>query len=242
MSFQQERHQNTASVVADKSIVVSKSIRILGIYFDSKLCWHEHVTRSVFSANSAKQTLSIISKYFSSSELLQLLTAYFYSRLYYGAKVWLHSGLSLYLKKKLWKASSHMLQVVNKDFSRQNSFMELHRQYKRATPMMWSNYMTAMSMHDMLCDQLFDYLNPSFTLNVLHSERRRAPLFTRSNKTKIGFNCVSNRLQVVSTTLTDDWTLLNRNSFKVLCKKLFIDNELLRIQRLLCYPLCDRQS
>ena len=181
------------------------------------------------SANSAKQALSVISKYFSSLELLQLSTAYFYSRLYYGAKVWLHSGLSLYLKKKLWQASSRMLQVVNKDFSRQKSFIELHRQYKRATPMMWSNYMTAVSMYDMLCDQLFDFLNPSFTLNVLHSERRRAPLFTRSNMTKIGFNCISNRLQVVSSRMTDDWTLLNMNSFKVLCKKLFIENELLRL-------------
>ena len=42
---------------------------------------------AIEKANKAKQALRILSRYFSTDEMLKL--ALFYSRLYYGAKVWL---------------------------------------------------------------------------------------------------------------------------------------------------------
>ena len=137
-------------IIDGRLIQVSKVMRILGVYFDSKLTWFSHVSNAINSANKAKQALCIISRYFSSDELLKLSTAYFYSRLYYGAKVWLHSGLNGLLKKKLWQASSRMLQVVDKDYQRRKSFNDLHKLYKRASPLMWSNYTTTISMYNVI--------------------------------------------------------------------------------------------
>ena len=212
---------NTA-IINGQEVLVSKVMRILGVYFDSKLTWFNHVSHAINSANKAKQALCIINRFFSLEELLKLSTAYFYSRLYYGARVWLHSGLNGLLKKKLWQASSRMLQVVDKDYRRLKSFNELHKLYKRASPHMWSNYTTAISMYNVVHMSHDYYFMPLLILNNLHNERRKGVLFTRCNRTKMGFNCLSNRLQVVSNRLKIDWMSMTPSSFKLLCKRMFI--------------------
>ena len=74
-------------------------IKILGIIFDTKLTWTEHVKYAIAGANKAKQALKLIAKYFTEEELLKLSTAYFYGRLYYGAKVWLLTTLNNLVRK-----------------------------------------------------------------------------------------------------------------------------------------------
>jgi len=76
-------------------------MKILGLIFDSKLNWYNQTVTAIEKANKAKQALRIISRYFSPQEMVKLSTALFYSRLYYGAKIWLSSALSANLKKKL---------------------------------------------------------------------------------------------------------------------------------------------
>ena len=62
---------------------------------------------------------------------------FFHSRLYYGAKIWLSSALSVTLKKKLWPASSKMLKICQKDWQGHYSSRILHKILCRATPEMW---------------------------------------------------------------------------------------------------------
>jgi hypothetical protein len=119
-----------------------------------------------------------------------------------------------------------MLQIVDKDYKRQKSYIQLHKLYKRATPSMWNNYVTALSMFDIIHDRGANHLLTNSTLNILTNERRGGPLFTRTNSRKIGFNCVTNRLQVVSNRLKIDWTSQSHTQFKIHCKKLFILEEL----------------
>jgi hypothetical protein len=69
-------------------------MKILGLILDSKLNWYYQTVTAIEKANKAKQALRIISKFFSSQEMVKLSTALLYSRLYYGAKVWLSSALS----------------------------------------------------------------------------------------------------------------------------------------------------
>ena len=188
--------------------------------------WFEHVTHAINSANRAKQGLSLIARFFTSEELLKLATAYFYGRLYYGAKIWLHSGICNILKKKLWQSSSYMLQTVNKINTLSMSFMDLHKKYSRAAPRMWNDYVMALAMYDLICGKSTTTNQVNVSLNVLHSARRPGPLFTRLNQRKIGFNCISNRLQIVSNKLNFDWTVLSKSCFKKYCKKTFIIDNL----------------
>ena len=216
-----EVHQIEAKI--DENIIrVLNKIRVLGIIFDSKLNWYEHTKHAMSKANKAKQGLSLIRKYFNQEEMLKLATAYFYSTLYYGAKVWLMSTLHSTIKKQLWQASSYMLLIVEGKIGNRLSFEKLHKKYNRASPMMWCNYVTAMAMWEVVNNQLPEKTHLKLALNILHEERRPGLLITRNNDTKMGFNCLSNRLQVVSKSLKVNWQYMSKINFKSLCKKQFI--------------------
>ena len=211
------------------TLVVNNQIRVLGLIFDTKLCWDLQVGKAIASANKAKQAIKLISVYFTSDELSMLATAYFYSKLYYGARVWLIKSLSARLTLLLWQNSSCMLKIVAKDYCGAFSFLDLHRKYRRATPLMWSNYSNTCAMFNVVCHNTPNYVVPSTILNVLHSTRQLSYTFTRSNQTKIGFNCLSNRFQLVSTRLKQDWSKMSFNTFKICCKREFINEPLDRL-------------
>ena len=208
---------------------VKHEIKVLGVVFDTKLGWTQQVGKTITAANNAKQAIKLIAGYFNSEELLRLATAYFYSRLYYGAKVWLISTLAASLKKKIWQASSRMLRIVAKDYLGVHSFLDLHKYYLRATPDMWSNYSTACGMYNLVCRQLPEQVVPFLMMNVLHSTRQQSFTFTRSNITKIGFNCLSNRLQLVSNRMKCDWQQMSFEAFKARCKEIFINIPLTQV-------------
>ena len=116
-------------------------MKILGLIFDSKLNWYHQTVTAIEKANKAKQALRIISRYFSPQEMVKLSTALFYSRLYYGAKIWLSSALSAILKKKLWQTSSKMLKICQKDWQGQYSFKMLHKMSRNVVKLqhsMWN--------------------------------------------------------------------------------------------------------
>jgi hypothetical protein len=55
--------------------------------------------------------MKVIRKYFNQEELKTMLTAMYFSKLYYGAEVWLIPSLKLQLKKNLKFASANALRV-----------------------------------------------------------------------------------------------------------------------------------
>ena len=118
-------------------------MEILGQIFDSKINWYFQIVTPIEKKKQSKARLADISKIFSTQEMVKLSTAFFYSRLYYGAKIWLSSALSATLKKKLWQASLKMLKICKKDWQGQFSFKTLHKILGRATPEIRSNYSAA---------------------------------------------------------------------------------------------------
>ena len=81
-------------------------------------------------------------------------------------------------------------------------------------------------MWDLINNQAPEVTFLSAMMNRLFQGRRDGILFTRSNKKKIGFNCLSNRLQSVSQKLKMNWQDMNKMAFKKLCKGTFIESEL----------------
>ena len=82
---------------------MSSNVAIRYNVFDSKLNWYKQTIKAIEKSKKAIQGLRLISKYFSVEEMIKLSTALFYSKLYYGARVCLTSGLSAQLKKKVWQ-------------------------------------------------------------------------------------------------------------------------------------------
>ncbi len=72
------------SMSIDNNFITSKNkINVLGIItFHSKLQWCSQVSWAIRAANNALQAIKLISKYFTTPKIVQLLTSNFYSRFY----------------------------------------------------------------------------------------------------------------------------------------------------------------
>ncbi len=100
------RNGNTeGSLLIYNTLITSKNeINILGITFDSKLQWSSQVSRAIRGANTSLQAIKLIRKYFTTPEIVQLLTLSFYSKFYYGSKIWHIPTLNQKCKKMLLSA------------------------------------------------------------------------------------------------------------------------------------------
>ena len=74
--------------------------------FDSRLQWGAQVSNVIHTAKRALHAIRLIRRYFNRQELSQLLTANFYSILYYDSDIWHVPGLSSVLRNHLMSASA----------------------------------------------------------------------------------------------------------------------------------------
>ena len=111
-----------------------KQINVLGVIFDTKLKWHIQVENVIKKANIAQYAISLIRRYFSKSELNDLLTSNFFSILYYIAEIWLIPSLKPQLFQQLLSASSSAPRMITLNYDYMISFNQLHSINKRATP------------------------------------------------------------------------------------------------------------
>ena len=87
------------------------TMNVLGVIFDSKLQWGPQVSQAVTKANRALYAIKLIRRYFSSEELLNLVTANFYSVLFYNSEVWHINTLHQSLHKLLMSTSAKAIKI-----------------------------------------------------------------------------------------------------------------------------------
>ena len=121
-------------------VVSKKSINVLGVTFDSKLQWGDHITNAINKSRKSLHAIRLITKYLQKNEIKQLLTSNFYSQLYYNCEIWLLPSLSPLLKKQLLAASSRALNLMNNRSDLRISFERLHKIQGRATPVSMMKY------------------------------------------------------------------------------------------------------
>jgi endonuclease/exonuclease/phosphatase family metal-dependent hydrolase len=215
---------STSSIKMNEvKVHTKKQITVLGVIFDSKLEWSLQVENSVRKARSALQGLSVIIKYFTTTERLTLITSFFYSRLYYGSQIWLIPSLKSILRTKLFSASGAALRLLDRD----RSFKELHKKYNRATPTQFQKYTTAISLYDLIKKEIpeDEWINLQF--NIQNDQRNTRLSFQTNNRLKCGLNCMSNRFKSITNEIDKQWIDMTRDVFKTKCKKRLITEKLL---------------
>ena len=85
-------------------ITLETMMNVLGVTFDSKLQWGAHISKTIKKANTALHVIRLIKNFFNPVELGTLLTANYYSILYYNAEIWLLPKLNKNLKSTLLSA------------------------------------------------------------------------------------------------------------------------------------------
>ena len=96
---------------------------------------------------------------------------------------------------------------------------ELHSMFSRANPKQWAKYM--------LAGQLFSIINNEkpanswikLQCNFSINERTGNFIFARTNKNKIGLNCLHNRLNIIENELVFTDFSLSKSNFKIKCKR-----------------------
>ena len=126
-------------------------MNVLGITFDSTLKWNYHVDKAIKESNSKLYAIKMIKKYFSTDEIRNLLTALYYSKLYYGAEVWHLPGLALKLKKSIKLASANACKnCIPRENSHLLTHTEIHNRAKRALPDDICTYRHALMLHKLM--------------------------------------------------------------------------------------------
>ena len=210
----------------DGILISSKrTINVLGITFDSKMKWNDHVEKAIKESSSSPYAIKLIGKYFSPDEVRNLLTALFYSKLYYGSEVWHLPGLELKLKKGLKLASANACKLcIPRDNVHLLAHTEIHNIAKRALPDDMCMYKHAVMLHKLLRNDLCDDEMMNLNFQLADNERSMKIRFIRRQNYDVGKNILLNRLHVINDKIDKNWINLSIDSYKMKCKELFLMN------------------
>ena len=207
----------------NQTVLKSKNhINVLGIIFDSKLNWHLQVNNAITKSKKALHAISLIKKYFTSSELLSIITSNYLSILYYNADVWLLSTLSPQIKQKLLSASAAPLKLCTRLYDPSMSFETLHLINKRATPKQFTIYRHAILLHKYYNNESNDNNWLDLFFNQQFNNRCDTVKFVNTKSYKIGDNLLANRFTILNGKIRFDWLNLPLNSYKLKCKEIFL--------------------
>jgi hypothetical protein len=218
------RNKNTDGTLRiDNTTIPSKlEMNVLGLTFDSRLNWDPQVSRAIKGANNSLQAIKMIKKYFKTSEIIQLLTSNFYSKLYYGSEIWHLPTLNSNCKKLLLSASANALKLCNAIYDPNISYVDLHKLHKRALPSKFCTYRHCLLLFKVVNNKISnkDWLD----LNFQMINTSRQTLFEIQNCAvyKVGNNILSNRLSSLNRKIQLDFLNLPFETYKIKCKNLFL--------------------
>ena len=203
-------------------IASSKTINVLGVIFDQKLQWSDHVAHCMLKSNKALNALKLIKRFFTTKELLQLVTSNFYSILYYNSVIWHLPTLKVNLKTKLLSASARAIKMCVKFNTNEWSFQQIHVNYNRATPEKYLLYTHALALYKLMSLQSYSIEWAALNFNQVLTSRQ-TKFKTRSNNVKrVGKNALAERFYVLNERIPLNWFGKSLDSFKVLCKQEFL--------------------
>ena len=218
------KHDTTQITITlnQKQIISKVKINVLGVIFDSKLQWALHVAHAMKKATMALNAIRLISKFFNTKELLQLITSNFYSILFYNSEIWHLPTLNNNLRQKLLSSSAKAIKVCMKFNDPMISFVRLHEMAGRATPENLLFYKHALALFKLFNGPYHSIEFASLNVNLVLTPRQSQFQIMKTHRLKIGANALSNRLYVINGKIPLDWLNLTLDSFKINCKKLFL--------------------
>ena len=220
------KHDCTPLVIElnGKFLISQSTINVLGVIFDSKLQWAPQVSHCVTKSLNALNAIKLIKRFFKRDELLQLVTSNFYSILYYNSEIWHLPNLNNSLKSKLISASARALKVCMYYPDPMMSFERIHAINKRATPNAIMNYNLGIQLYKLYNTREHSLEWLHLNQNQILTSRQTRFQILRSNSLRIGLNALANRLANINGKIELTWLNLSYESFKIKCKRLFIQN------------------
>ena len=207
----------------DAIIRSEKTINVLGVLFDQKLQWSDQVAHTILKSNKALSAIRLIKFFFTTKELLQIITSNFYSVFYYNSEIWHLQSLKSNLKQKLLSTSAKAIKSCVKHCTNDISFIRIHEMYKRATPDNYLLYKHAQCVFKLINSQ------PPYTLewaalnfNMIQTSRQINFKSMKQNKKRVGLNALANRSFILNDKIPLEWFNKSIILFKLKCKEKFL--------------------
>jgi hypothetical protein len=112
-------------------LVSSNSMNVLGVEFDAKLSWKNHLEKAIKVCQRIKPALWCLKRKLKRKELLKVITSHYYSKLYYGSEIWYHC-LSTSLRESISPVHYFPLRLALHKFERTFSRKNINIAAKRA--------------------------------------------------------------------------------------------------------------
>jgi len=210
--------------VGDQCIKSNPDMKVLGVTFEHNLDWTKQTQKALLKANLYTKRLQMIRKFLTKDTALRLITAFYFSMVYYGSAIWMTPNL----KSKNWKlleaAHYRVMRIAVEDYPRKLSRTLIDNLCERATPRQWSSYITASSVIKIIERNSPAWLCKDLKSSMYVNERRiKRPTFHDRSRHKIGKQCLKNRLTSIFKCVDLDWHGLNlgNDTLRVGLKKSF---------------------
>ena len=221
--FHRKDHPTINIIFNNVSIKTNNSMNVLGVLFDSKMQWQPQIQNTANKSKRALHAITLIRKYFNNEQIMKLITACYYSVLYYNAEVWLLPNLRPQSKQKMLSASAAPLKLITRYYESTMSFESLHRLNKWATPSKMTEFKHALLLHKTYNDESMSLDWTDLFFNQQFNNRSPQVKFFNNSKFKVGNNVLSNRLVILNGKIPLEWLNENFESYKIKCKQLFVN-------------------
>lgn len=219
--FAKRSHSVTIKVM-EQNITSTTTMRVLGVVFDEKLSWSQHVDATIKKVKSAAYSLKRIAKFVPQDKMMELATAFAYSRLYYAAAVWLIPNLAKPLWSRLLSTSAHVIKAALSLQEWTISFNDLHEVAGRGTPKMMANYVTSTNLHSIMQDEIPDDLSARLKRLLKVNVRTDKFYVQKNGKTRISKNDFCERLDVIQSEIKASDLNAPKDSFRRKMKLKFL--------------------
>ena len=203
-------------------IKTQNKMNVLGVLFDTKLTWASQINQTISKAKVALHAIRLIKPHFEATELKQIITANFFSILYYNSNIWHLPSLAPNLKQKLLSASGNALKLCTPNCPRDVSFITLHHQNARATPDQMLKFKLSIQLYKTFNTQQPPLEWVSLNDNIITNRRLIYFETIEQSTSKIGKNFLSNRFKYLNREIPLTWLNQSLDTFKVKCKIKFM--------------------
>lgn len=209
--------------VGNTLVANSTELKVVGVIFDEHLSWSKHIDSQINKNKALNYMLRHLNKFFTQSEMLKIVSALVFSKLYYNSAVWLGSHTPKRDQKRLLAASTYTLKCALNmfDFALVSN-IDIHKICNRATPTQMSNYVHSTMIHDILSTKVPEILYENLSHNAQFVTRSNKTYFTNKSKNKFGLNSFENRLLDLSKELPSSFSAMSKTQFKAAAKRVFL--------------------
>ena len=104
------------------------------------------------------------------------------------------------------------------------SFVNIHKMNNRALPESFMTYKTAIQLYKLYNSNIYSKDWVDLNSNQILTSRQTTFMILKTNKSKVGLNTIPNRLSILNGLIPLLWLNNTLDTFKVKCKKMFLDN------------------